>query len=69
MLAQEIRVCKVEFEGNSEEQSLTLGWRSLLKPDQTNMNTVIQETKGYVALEWHRNQPMSIKAMYIALEI
>ena len=38
------------------------GLAKLLKPDQTNTFTGIRGTKGYVALEWHRNQPMTVKA-------
>nr|POE60095.1 g-type lectin s-receptor-like serine/threonine-protein kinase lecrk3 [Quercus suber] len=33
----------------------------LLKPDQTNTFTGIRGTKGYVAPEWHRKQPITIK--------
>ncbi|KAL4599554.1 hypothetical protein ACB092_11G134900 [Castanea dentata] len=38
------------------------GLAKLLKPDQTNTFTGIRGTKGYVAPEWHRNQPVTIKA-------
>ncbi|KAM3687267.1 hypothetical protein ACJW31_10G063500 [Castanea mollissima] len=38
------------------------GLAKLLKLDQTNTNTAIRGTKGYVAPEWHRNQPVTIKA-------
>ncbi|KAF5480645.1 hypothetical protein F2P56_001381 [Juglans regia] len=33
----------------------------LLKPDQTKTYTDIRGTKGYVAPEWHRNLPVTIK--------
>jgi serine/threonine protein kinase len=38
------------------------GLAKLLKPDQTNTMTGIRGTKGYVAPEWHRKQPMTVKA-------
>ena len=44
------------------------GLAKLLKPNQTNTFTGIQGTKGYVALEWHRSQLVTIKPMYIALK-
>ena len=37
------------------------GLAKLLKPDQTNTFTGIRGTKGYVAPEWHRNQPVTVK--------
>ncbi|KAM3736037.1 hypothetical protein ACB098_10G132900 [Castanea mollissima] len=38
------------------------GLAKLLKPDQTNTFTGIRGTKGYVAPEWHRKQPVTVKA-------
>ncbi|XP_031270643.1 G-type lectin S-receptor-like serine/threonine-protein kinase LECRK3 [Pistacia vera] len=38
------------------------GLAKLLKPDQTNTFTGIRGTRGYVAPEWHRNMPITIKA-------
>ena len=37
------------------------GLAKLLKPDQTNTFTGIRGTKGYVAPEWHRKQPITVK--------
>ncbi|KAF5480640.1 hypothetical protein F2P56_001376 [Juglans regia] len=37
------------------------GLAKLLKPDQTKTYTDIRGTKGYVAPEWHRNLPVTIK--------
>uniref|UniRef100_A0A5B7BWV4 non-specific serine/threonine protein kinase n=1 Tax=Davidia involucrata TaxID=16924 RepID=A0A5B7BWV4_DAVIN len=38
------------------------GLAKLLKPDQTNTFTGIRGTRGYVAPEWHRNLPVTVKA-------
>ncbi|KAL0005427.1 hypothetical protein SO802_012988 [Lithocarpus litseifolius] len=38
------------------------GLAKLLKPDQTKTFTGIRGTKGYVAPEWHRKQPVTVKA-------
>ncbi|KAK9110450.1 hypothetical protein Sjap_018510 [Stephania japonica] len=37
------------------------GLAKLLKPDQTNTFTGIRGTRGYVAPEWHRNLPVTVK--------
>lgn len=34
----------------------------LLKPDQTDTFTKIRGMRGYVALEWHKNLPITTKA-------
>ncbi|XP_052205892.1 G-type lectin S-receptor-like serine/threonine-protein kinase LECRK3 [Diospyros lotus] len=38
------------------------GLAKLLKPDQTKTFTGIRGTKGYVAPEWHRKRPVTVKA-------
>ncbi|KAF8411656.1 hypothetical protein HHK36_004214 [Tetracentron sinense] len=38
------------------------GLAKLLKPDQTRTYTGIRGTRGYVAPEWHRNLPITVKA-------
>ncbi|KAK8575355.1 hypothetical protein V6N13_033395 [Hibiscus sabdariffa] len=38
------------------------GLAKLLKPDQTNTMTEIRGTRGYVAPEWHRELPVTVKA-------
>ncbi|KAM7523555.1 hypothetical protein LguiA_013457 [Lonicera macranthoides] len=38
------------------------GLAKLIKPDQTKRFTGIRGTKGYVAPEWHRNLPVTVKA-------
>ncbi|KAL4369210.1 hypothetical protein GQ457_05G030200 [Hibiscus cannabinus] len=38
------------------------GLAKLLKPDQTNTMTDIRGTRGYVAPEWHRKLPVTVKA-------
>ncbi|KAL7208754.1 hypothetical protein ACSBR1_030481 [Camellia fascicularis] len=37
------------------------GLAKLLKPDQTNTFTAIRGTRGYVAPEWHRKLPVTVK--------
>ncbi|XP_031281152.1 G-type lectin S-receptor-like serine/threonine-protein kinase LECRK3 [Pistacia vera] len=38
------------------------GLAKLMKPDQTKTYTAIRGTRGYVAPEWHRNIPVTVKA-------
>ncbi|XP_022751997.1 G-type lectin S-receptor-like serine/threonine-protein kinase LECRK3 [Durio zibethinus] len=38
------------------------GLAKLLKPDQTKTFTAIRGTRGYVAPEWHRKLPVTVKA-------
>lgn len=38
------------------------GLAKLLMPDQTRTFTVIRGTRGYMAPEWHKNTPISVKA-------
>ncbi|GAY45166.1 hypothetical protein CUMW_087470 [Citrus unshiu] len=38
------------------------GLAKLMKPDQTRTFTGIRGTRGYVAPEWHRNLPITVKA-------
>ncbi|XP_030519741.2 G-type lectin S-receptor-like serine/threonine-protein kinase LECRK3 [Rhodamnia argentea] len=38
------------------------GLSKLLKPDQTNTMTRMRGTRGYVAPEWHKNLPVTVKA-------
>ncbi|KAK9111300.1 hypothetical protein Scep_018819 [Stephania cephalantha] len=38
-----------------------VGLAKLLKPGQTNTFTGIRGTRGYVAPEWHRNLPVTVK--------
>ncbi|KAF8018585.1 hypothetical protein BT93_H3466 [Corymbia citriodora subsp. variegata] len=38
------------------------GLSKLLKPDQTDTMTRIRGTRGYVAPEWHKNLPVTVKA-------
>ena len=37
------------------------GLAKLLKPDQTKTSTDIRGTRGYVAPEWHRKLPVTVK--------
>eukprot|EP00268_Persea_americana_P020385 TRINITY_DN20587_c0_g2_i2.p1 TRINITY_DN20587_c0_g2~~TRINITY_DN20587_c0_g2_i2.p1 ORF type:complete len:453 (+),score=74.46 TRINITY_DN20587_c0_g2_i2:56-1360(+) len=38
------------------------GLAKLMKPDQTKTFTGIRGTRGYVAPEWHKNMPVTVKA-------
>ena len=38
------------------------GLTKLMKPDQTKTFTGIRGTRGYLAPEWHRNMPITVKA-------
>ncbi|XP_043804942.1 G-type lectin S-receptor-like serine/threonine-protein kinase LECRK2 isoform X1 [Manihot esculenta] len=38
------------------------GLAKLLMPDQTRTFTVVRGTRGYLAPEWHKNTPISVKA-------
>ncbi|XXG65310.1 hypothetical protein AAC387_Pa05g3044 [Persea americana] len=38
------------------------GLAKLMKPDQTRTFTGVRGTRGYVAPEWHRNMPLTVKA-------
>ncbi|XP_030470516.2 G-type lectin S-receptor-like serine/threonine-protein kinase LECRK3 [Syzygium oleosum] len=38
------------------------GLSKLLKPEQTNTTTGIRGTRGYVAPEWHKKLPVTVKA-------
>ena len=38
------------------------GLAKLMKPDQTKTFTGIRGTRGYLAPEWHRNMPITVKA-------
>ncbi|CAA2979404.1 G-type lectin S-receptor-like serine threonine-kinase LECRK3 [Olea europaea subsp. europaea] len=54
---------KKEFELLSIlQEASSICMMSLLKKDQTNTYTVIRGTRGYVALEWHKKLPVTVKA-------
>ncbi|XXG65317.1 hypothetical protein AAC387_Pa05g3048 [Persea americana] len=38
------------------------GLAKLMRPDQTRTYTEIRGTRGYVAPEWHKNMPITVKA-------
>jgi serine/threonine protein kinase len=38
------------------------GLAKLLVPDQTRTFTIVRGTRGYLAPEWHKNTPISVKA-------
>uniref|UniRef100_M0ZXP2 non-specific serine/threonine protein kinase n=1 Tax=Solanum tuberosum TaxID=4113 RepID=M0ZXP2_SOLTU len=50
------------WEESSVAKISDFGMAKLLKKDQTRTYTGIRGTRGYVAPEWHRNLPVSVKA-------
>ncbi|GMN29781.1 hypothetical protein TIFTF001_046377 [Ficus carica] len=47
---------------NHSAKIADFGLAKLLKPDQTRTTTRIRGTRGFVAPEWHKNQPITAKA-------
>ncbi|KAK9230345.1 hypothetical protein WN944_023312 [Citrus x changshan-huyou] len=45
------------------------GLAKLMKPDQTRTFTGIRGTRAYVAAEWHRNLPITVKADVYSFEV
>ncbi|KAH9717748.1 non-specific serine/threonine protein kinase [Citrus sinensis] len=45
------------------------GLAKLMKPDQTRTFTGIRGTRAYVAAEWHRNLPITVKAGVYSFEV
>ncbi|KAF4377014.1 hypothetical protein G4B88_027653 [Cannabis sativa] len=47
---------------NRDAKIADFGLAKLLMPDQTRTHTGIRGTRGFVALEWHKGQPITTKA-------
>ncbi|KAM6542464.1 hypothetical protein CsatB_006911 [Cannabis sativa] len=47
---------------NCDAKIADFGWAKLLMPDQTRTHTGIRGTRGFVAPEWHKGQPITTKA-------
>uniref|UniRef100_A0A2K2AC54 Bulb-type lectin domain-containing protein n=1 Tax=Populus trichocarpa TaxID=3694 RepID=A0A2K2AC54_POPTR len=57
--------CERDFDAENESRCPKVsdfGLAKLLKSDQTKTFTGIRGTRGYVAPEWHRNMPVTVKA-------
>ncbi|KAF8018606.1 hypothetical protein BT93_H3487 [Corymbia citriodora subsp. variegata] len=58
----DIKPQNILIDENMQAKISDFGLSKLLKPDQTNTTTGIRGTKGYVAPEWHKNLPVTVKA-------
>ncbi|KAG6660732.1 hypothetical protein CIPAW_03G124900 [Carya illinoinensis] len=57
----DIKLHNILMDQNGCAKLADFGLAKLLKPDQTKTYTDIRGTKGYVAPEWHRNLPVTVK--------
>ncbi|RWR75042.1 Protein kinase domain-containing protein [Cinnamomum micranthum f. kanehirae] len=58
----DIKPQNILMDGSHSAKLSDFGLAKLMKPDQTKTFTGIRGTRGYVAPEWHRNMPITVKA-------
>ncbi|KAL3728909.1 hypothetical protein ACJRO7_033487 [Eucalyptus globulus] len=58
----DIKPQNILIDDNMQAKIADFGLSKLLKPDQTNTTTMIRGTRGYVAPEWHKQRPVTVKA-------
>ncbi|XP_030470561.2 G-type lectin S-receptor-like serine/threonine-protein kinase LECRK1 [Syzygium oleosum] len=58
----DIKPQNILIDDNMQAKISDFGLSKLLKPDQTNTTTGIRGTRGYVAPEWHKKLPVTVKA-------
>ncbi|KAL3728912.1 hypothetical protein ACJRO7_033490 [Eucalyptus globulus] len=58
----DIKPQNILIDDNMQAKIADFGLSKLLKPDQTNTTTMMRGTIGYVAPEWHKQLPVTVKA-------